>query len=106
MQHWSQRHHVEMTVEVQQRTRGSSSQPADDVHAWMLRGVLGAAVGGHLLDVVIEFAQPLAEPVGAGRIVIAGRIHGGDGDQFSQKRRHLAGHRLHALQHGFFAARS
>ena len=58
-----------------------------------------------MLDFIIELAEPFTQPLGTGRIVVAGGIYGRDGDELAQKLRHLARHRVHALQHGFFAAR-
>ena len=44
------RHDVEVAVEVNDRTARPPRRDADDVHARMARGVLGAPFGGDVLD--------------------------------------------------------
>src|SRR5579863_6782037 len=71
---------VKVTVEMEQGACGSVAQATNDVYAWIFRGVFGAAFGWDILDVVAELCKTLSEPRGAGGVVVAGRIHGGDGD--------------------------
>ena len=75
------RHHVEVTVQMNRRTGGRSVVPADDVDAGMLGGVLDAADRRQQLHLGAMRAQLVTNHAGACFVVGAGRIDRGNANQ-------------------------
>ncbi len=62
-------------------------------------GVLGPALGGHVGDLEVERAQPLADEPRARLVLLAGRVDGGDADQGGGEVDDLVGGVVDALGH-------
>src|SRR5262249_34689824 len=94
------RNNIEVPVEMEARSRRGIAECADDIDSRMNGSVLRTIFGGDVADVIAKFLELSADPFRARAIGVAGRIHGGNRNQFANKGDNLIGHRVDTREDG------
>ena len=96
--------HVEVTVQMQ--APAAAPQPAHDVLPGVALRTRGTRLPGGVVELHLEAGagQPLADKCGALRIVLSGRVHGGDPDQLAAEGGDLVAGRFRLAQDPGFEA--
>src|SRR5262249_24440161 len=93
----ARRHDIRVPVEMHHRAARRRPSRADDVHAWITRGVLGPALGGEVLDLESIAPQTVADEPRARLVRLARRVDrrnphqlAGEGDELVDRAVDLA----------------